>query len=336
MFVVYLPGNLGSPLGLLRGPDANPSPVWPDPLALLHGGFAYLDLAPDGVSPGPISLPCGMVPGPPLDLFYGPLYRFLLSLGYTVLSLGWDWRLSLSTLGPRIWQQIRAVVGTSPFAVVAHSHGGLLARAIYQAMFQSGVQAQMAKLITIATPHYGTFESVKLWFHLQGLYAIAVQALGIYNWVMGQPGPSYVDYVFGSLPAYYELMPFAQEGPLFHDQPAQAAEIYTSGFYSAGNPFWSQALATNAMAVQESLTDVVPAGATWSFAGYDVQTAYQFAPGYPPTSNSGYLYTDVGDGVVTVAQASLVGAKVRTFADNHVDILTDGEVYAQIESILAS
>ena len=53
--VVYLPGILGSNLSIAAPPGRPLQRVWLDLDTVWHGGLAWLDLADDGVSPGPLA-----------------------------------------------------------------------------------------------------------------------------------------------------------------------------------------------------------------------------------------------------------------------------------------
>jgi hypothetical protein len=334
MYVVYLPGILGSNLSIDRGQGQDPSAVWPDPAALLNGGLADLQLGPDGKSPGPLSKAGAVVPVGLYAPIYAPLYYFMLALGWNVVAVPYDWRVSVLTSAAAVWSQIKALVGNQPIYIVAHSQGGLLALAVSNRMVQEGRGGQLVRIVTLATPMYGSMEIVKLFCQLPYLYQALVVATGWKRWVAGSPGPPYVDAVLATLGGFYELMAFRAAGPLFASAPDQAAAIYDVGFYAGGNDFLVPTSFLTAEAVQTALLGDVPAGKLVTILGTGQATAYQLAPGGSPRSAAGYLYTPAGDGIVTTAQGTLLGVPSLAFPDSHAGILLDGLVWAALASIV--
>ena len=97
-----------------------------------------------------------------IPIYHG-LIKFLVhGMGYArneVHALGVDWRRSLNDLLAEVKSAIDDAVATSgkPVDIIGHSHGGLVARA-YLDRFGS---AQVAKLITLGTPHSGMLETME-------------------------------------------------------------------------------------------------------------------------------------------------------------------------------
>jgi len=315
--VLYIPGVLGSSLSSQDGGGGPLTPVWIGAASLLNGGMAYLQLAPDGVSPGPLAVGKVTTAVSILGEVYSPLAVWLQLLGYDVLALGFDWRLSLLTSAQRLYGQVMAWLGAASMTVVCHSMGGLLARLLYAQMQAHGTQAQFGRLICIGTPHYGSFEPVRLWWKLPALYRGLAALTG---WVGRQPdasGPDYLDAVLASHPSWYELTAFAGAGPLFTDFPNQAKEIYGSAFYGTGaNRYVSQALLTSAELVQGQITAALPPD-TVVIAGVGHKTTFALVDGGDPAGEAGYQYTQEGDGDVTLAQASPPGVPVGTVNVGH-------------------
>ena len=228
-------------------------------------------------------------------------------LGWNVLSWGFDWRMSLITEAAKVIAGVQVAFGKDPFWIVAHSQGGLLARAVYAQLVGAGNSGQLAGLVTICTPQWGSFEIVRLFNRLPFTYRALVLATGWRTWHDGSPGPLYLDEVIASHPGAYELLPFAGAGPLFDSDPAQAAALYTTASYVHGNPFLVPNLFTTATAVQTVLQTAIPAGKMTTIIGSGERTAYSLSGSAPPNKDAGYLYTDAGDGIVTVAEATLPG-----------------------------
>ena len=202
-------------------------------------------------------------------------------------------------------------------------------------MLASGSDAQCARLITLATPNFGSMEAVRLWWRLPLLYQGLVAVAGWQGWIVGTPGPAYLDQTIASMPSWYELTSWAGEGPLFQAQPAQAAEIYTPQFYVGANPFVSAALLTDAEAFQSYLSSAIPAGRMFSIFGVGTETAYELNPPAPPSRPEGYKYTLLGDGLVTEAQASPPGVPAFAVYGSHGLIPLQPDVWAMTAILLA-
>lgn len=336
MKVVYIPGILGSNLGVYAGDPPLFRTIWIDPSVLVAGGIRYLQLAPDGVSPGPLAQ------GQVLQAFgvfapvYSPMAVFMRAVGWEVLELGWDWRTSVLTAGRAAWPVVRQWAAGEPFSVVAHSLGGLVARAIYGQMVAAGAAAQLARLVTLGTPHYGSFEAVRCLQRLPLLYRGLVALAGWTEWIAGTPGPAVLDAAIASMPSWYELAPFRASGPLFDDAPEQAARIYTADFYRNGNPFVDAELIRSAELVQTELVGMVPEGRVFCIAGIGYDTSYQLDQAYPPETEAGYKKTADGDGTVTLAEATLAGAPIFSCTCEHSLLLlspiSTGLVYSLISA----
>jgi hypothetical protein len=323
--VLYIPGLLGSNLGYDRQADGRTRPIWLDLPTVLAGGLAWLELAPDGSSPGPSAGGRSISPAGIFAPVYAPLGLFMQALGWDVYYADYDWRLSVIAAGAALYPQVMAWAAGQPIYIVAHSQGGLVARAVYAEMVSSGFDGQLARMITLCTPHYGSLEPVRLWWRIPQIYADLVQALGWAAWLSGTPGPTYLDLVLATWPCWYELTAWLSAGPLWQAEPQQALDLYTGSWYAGANPSWSQVRANAADAVQTLLAPSIPAGRLISVAGIGQRTAYQLDPRSTPDRDDGYLYTYLGDGLVTVAQTQPPGAQsVRVYGEHAEVVLTPG------------
>lgn len=315
--VLYLPGVLGSALGWQEGGAGPVHPCWLDLPSVLAGDLVSLQIGNDGISPGPLAQGRTTVVQGLFAPVYTPLAVFLKGVGYDVLVMPYDWRLSHLTLAQNLWPVVRAWAGGASFYVVAHSQGGLVARAIYGQMLQAGQQQQLAGLVCIGTPQYGSLEPVRLWWRQPITYrALAAAASFVGDWLQGT-GPAYLDDVLASHPSWYELQAFASAGPLFQQFPAQAAAIYQLASYGGANSFLSQTLFTSATVVQGFLNGWLPASIMTVIAGVGVQTAFALNPPASPLTDAGWQWTSQGDGTVTLAQASPPAVQVFTVAVEH-------------------
>lgn len=334
MNVLYLPGLFSSEM-LVRASIFFPGrKVWVDPAALLRGDLALLQLAPDGVSPGPLAGGLMQQVGAPIAALSWPMWAWLTSRGHFVALIGWDWRIDLLAAGQAVWAKIQPGLGSAPLAIVAHSAGGLVARAVYGAMQASGQGGQLVKLITIGTPHYGSWMPVLAWWRSHPLYR-ALRALC--GWVHApRQGQAWLDATIATWPGLYQLQPFAASGPLFTGFPDQAAAIYNSSWYAGANHYLLPSRWVAAQATQAALNSLLPAGLMTSIVGVSHPTiaALQEPIGAagPPTS---YVYAD-GDGVVTTAQASPPGVTTISVATSHDLQPLDPAVQVIVSALLAA
>lgn len=333
--VVYIPGLLGSNLAW-GGPDfAKSHSVWLNPEAVLNGALADLQLGTDGISPGPLAEGKTVSPAGIFWPAYGALAQYMGLLGWNVLPLAWDWRKSLLGEAAAAWPLIAAWAGGSPLYFVAHSAGGLLARAIYGQMVAAGADAQLVRIVTIGTPHFGSVEIARLWYRLPTLYAgLAALTASLQTFPEGF-GPLYLDAVVSSWPCWYELQAFAASGPLYESDPETAAALYSPAtFLPKGNATLSLSLMLAAQQTQGELQNWLPPGRVVSVVGTGIETAYSPLAGADPATAAGWLYTQDGDGEVTAAEASPPNVPVFKFQSSHAYELYNPLIYNALPNLV--
>lgn len=334
--VVYLPGLLGSDLGYDRLNPFPPQPVWLDSFQLATGGAALLQLAADGESPGPMAQGLVVYPTAIFAPAYAPLGLFMLGLGWNVLVMPYDWRKSVISSARRVLDAINERFGTQPIYIVAHSQGGLVARAVWKLMAESGRDKALLRIVTIATPQYGSMEPVRLLCRLPALYIALVVATGWPPTLLSEAGPAYLDDVIASWPGIYELLPFLAAGPLPTLAPALAPLLWQAGFYAGGNPFLQQQALDTALLSQEYLLDAVPPGRMVSIVGTGQNTTHLPSGQGSPLTDGGYLFTQDGDGTVALDYASLPGVPRLIMQASHAGILLNPAMWALLPFILTS
>ncbi len=145
--VFVLPGIMGSHLAI----DKNR--IWLDPLDIARGKFHLLSFGTPNL----------VRPDAPLWLFYGALIRHL-SRTHRVEPFPFDWRLSVFDEGERLAEAIsKALDGAEkhrqPVSIVAHSMGGLVARAMIATrpeVWERMKEHPEARLIMLGTPNGGS------------------------------------------------------------------------------------------------------------------------------------------------------------------------------------
>ncbi|MCU0969337.1 MAG: CHAT domain-containing protein [Rubrivivax sp.] len=153
--VVVVPGTMGSSL------TSGGRRIWLDYLALLTGGIA--DIGWDAPAVEPTGL---------LDDFYGPLLEHL-ARDHRVEIFAYDWRRSVRDNARLLARQLGALLPEAertrqPLHILAHSMGGLVARAMIAdggdgaALWQRmGRLERGSRLLMLGTPNRGSHEAVR-------------------------------------------------------------------------------------------------------------------------------------------------------------------------------
>jgi hypothetical protein len=219
MPICYVLGGLGE--SVLSTFSADVGIVWVNATVLLLGQAGKMRLAPNGIDPGSpdgIALVAPTVVDPYVGFPALLLGVQLLSQGYSVRVHGWDWRKRIYPAGQDLAVRIRREVTTdAPCSIVAHSAGGLVARAAWTDLGITGDQGLVRRIITLGTPHWGSYVMVQ--FFCGSNQSIDImkywnQTVG-YNtagWAPALTGYIYLDDPFYqnlamTWPACYEVLP---------------------------------------------------------------------------------------------------------------------------------
>ena len=200
---VMLPGTMGSAL------SAGGRAVWLHYFTLLRGGLGKIELGAREVSADDL-----------LDDFYGPLLEFLAE-HHRVEIFPYDWRLSVRAAAARLATALEAWLPQAeregqPVYLVAHSMGGLVARAMMAdggrgaAVWQRITRLPGSRLLMLGTPNLGSYEAVR-W--LTGFNPTQAR-LALLDFTRSTS--EVVDLV-REYPGLVELLPFAPEDPDFAD-----------------------------------------------------------------------------------------------------------------------
>jgi Alpha/beta hydrolase family len=333
--ILFLPGLLGSNLGYDTGSGPPPQDIWLDLPSLATGGAVYLQLAGDGVSPGPLAEGIGLYATSILTPVYAPFPLFLLLNGFNVCICPFDWRQSVIASAASVLATALAFFTGQPFYIIGHSQGGLLARAVWKLMFLQGQDALLQRIVTICTPHCGSMEPVRFYCRLPAMYSAIVAATAWPPTVFGEAGPSYIDAVVATWPGLYELTAFLAAGPLTRIDPAVAKAVWTAGYYAGGNPFLTQGMLDGALSSQEYLLDAIPPGRISCIVGTGHDTAVLPSGVGSPLQDSGYVFSPNGDGTVPADSAALPGVPTWKTHGDHVGMILRPDVWAQAVEMLA-
>ncbi len=205
--VYLLPGIMGTQLGLARTAPLPPDLLWIDPQDIIAGRLRHLRLGDGATAPDRDQLvTLGAIP-----YTYLALQLRLRAAGFTVIMHQYDWRRSLVDLAAQFAARVRAD-GAGTVMIVAHSMGGLIARAAMALPGMQGVQ----RLIALGVPQCGSFGAVQA---LRGTYPV-VRRLAALDRL--HDAETLATQIFGSLPSLYQLLPPQGDGaqPDLHDPQA--------------------------------------------------------------------------------------------------------------------
>ena len=311
--VLLLPGVLGSSLGFAPPGAAAPhayynlqNVIWLNPLYLVTNAVINLQLASDGVSPGPLTWGYPVESLGVLASGYQPLIDWMVAQGWNVYPLGYDWRKSIQISAAAVWAAAQEYFQGSPFVIVAHSMGGLVARWVWKLALAAGQPSQIARIITLGTPHFGSLTALMAFFALNEYYDKLAAAIGWRVFPDDGAHSAVLDTMLASWPGWYELLPWRDSGPFFQNNQAAAAAIYQTAFYT-GLPLISQGWLNAAAATQDALANVFPPAPNLvCFAGTKYITPVDLSDLASGVSADSYV-PGTGDGVVPVDWASPTG-----------------------------
>lgn len=190
-----LPGIMGSSLA------EDGDEIWLSLWAIFRGKIERLAI--DNRAIQPVS---------PLDRYYGDFIEFL-GRTHEVKSFAYDWRLSVTENARLLDQAIleklpEAEAGGQPIHIVAHSMGGLVARAMAAQSPNTWNRLKNLpnfRLMMLGTPNYGSYQAVRL---VVGQYPAADQ-LALVD--MRHNRRQLLE-LFSAFPGAMELLPWKNEG----------------------------------------------------------------------------------------------------------------------------
>jgi len=296
--VVLVPGIMGSQLGLRRMAPLPDDIVWLDPLDIQQGRLAVLR-----IGAGAPVVPLGVV-------LYSHL-RLKLALrarGFAAEFHDYDWRLSVAELGRALATKL---AGHSHIAVVAHSMGGLVARA---ALAQPGT-AHVSRLVLLGTPNLGSAAAVQA---LRGTYAVVRKVARL----AAQPSAeTLATQVFSSFPSLYDMVPSGGW--------SGRADLFDPAAWPHSGPTPDPELLAAAHANRALLAPADARFAAIVGTGQVTVTAVTRR-----RDDFVYTLTRHGDGSVPAASAALAGAHCVYARVAHSDLTRDPTVAAAVVDLL--
>lgn len=303
--VLILPGIMGSTIGL-RGTLFH-DVLWIDPLEIVAGELRKLAL---GRTPSRYEA-LGA-----LALVYLKLKLTLQIEGFDADYFPYDWRHSLRELGERLARHV-AEEEEGPVQLVAHSMGGLVARAAMRS--RPAAMKKVARLVMLGTPNFGSFMPVQA---LRGTHDL-VHKLALFD-LRADPA-EFASRVLHTLPGLHQMLPAPSKW--------SGTDLYDAEKWPALGLRPRQALLDEAAGWQQELA---PAdGRFFLVAGVNQTTVTDLSL---PANGTEFEYTstDEGDGTVPLAFVELPGAKTFYVAESHGSLPNNGSVARAVCDLLES
>jgi pimeloyl-ACP methyl ester carboxylesterase len=302
--VVVLHGIMGSELGDPMGP------IWMNPFRLVAGEFISLALDPDGNSVQQVSA-TGM-----LKLVYGLLELRLLQK-WDARSFCYDWRLNIATLADRLDQQIGEWFSDSgPVHMVAHSMGGLVARAMI-ARHPERWAKMAGRLVMLGTPNHGSFAIPRLFTGQDPTLKMLADA----------------DLAHSQKELLDTIKTFTGAWQMLPSRLAmtEAARFYNQETWGSLQP--DARVLQEAQTLHEAIRGVIDKDRMVYVAGYNRRTAAGLSGG-ALNNEGGYTYTMRGDGTVSHSLGLLEGVPAFYVDEEHSRLPLNIKVLRAIDDLL--
>lgn len=309
----------------------SPVRIWMNPTAMVAGGWRLLGLGPDGLTPD-VPLTGNIVPGLPLPGYYDQLTQMLTLRGWRVVGCKLDWRQAWIYDAARLVSLIVAESEERPVHLVAHSRGGLVARAAIDQLTALGELGRLGWCVGLGVPHQGSWEAAGL---LAAWNQTALLLTNILDRSASLLSAGLVNLrlraVLISWPSTYELLP----SPLATGvSPDEIGEIYDPTTWELSDRAVSANWLSRANSVWRGLT-YVPTGVDWvDFVGTGFTTPDRLYIPAKLASGQGWAWSPLGDGVVPARWATQPGRRKVTCPTSHGAMVYDGRVVAVIDQVL--
>ena len=296
--VLIVPGIMGSQLGLKRTAPLPNDIVWLDPFDIQQGRLTVLKVGAGA-------------PVVPLGAVLYTLLRLKLALrarGFAAELHDYDWRLGVAEVGRMLAERLAR---QERIAVVAHSMGGLVARAA----LKDPRTAHVTRVVLLGTPNLGSCAAVQA---LRGTYAVVRKVARL----AAQPSAeALATEVFSSFPSLYDMLPTGHW--------SGRADLLDAAAWPRSGPQPRAELLAAARATHHLLA---PADARFAaIVGVGQETVTAVAR---RQDDFVYTLTRHGDGTVPAASAALEGAPCAYARVAHSDLTRDPAVAAAVVDFL--
>lgn len=305
--VLILPGIMGSKLGY-------PLPllddvIWFAPLALAAGRLDEIRLPAGDDRLGAVGV---------ILLAYLSLKLRLQLSGYDADFHAFDWRRSLNDLGKDLAKRINGEEG--PVKLVAHSMGGLVARACL-----AHEPRNLQRIIMLGTPNYGSYAPVQAF---RGAYS-TVEKIA---WLDRHHSSDQLAEIFGTFPGLLEMVPAAAK--------VGSVDLFDLNNWPSDGVRPDEHALANARTVQNELPTSARGVDIILVAGVNQQTVVdaKVEPvlGVPGRDEFVYSLSGDGDGTVPLRCCLLPDARTYYVEAQHGSLPSNSQVQLALPSLLAT
>ena len=232
----------------------------------------------------------------------------------------------------------------APCVLVGHSAGGLVCRAAYAALEQGGNQNLVKRIITLGTPHYGSYAAMSLLIG-QNSALLAVAAMSLLGTLLQSyiPAPPSLCQiatiqdllqVIYTWPCAYELLPFlgSPDNATDPNRPKLYAAVNWQGLPLSQN--WLTHASTVWDVAMAQPASVPPAWALTTMAGQGRNTLTQLSQPSQLGTQYATSATSAGDGLVTLPSALAGAAWQYISGASHADLpayyIGTGQLVAEV------
>jgi pimeloyl-ACP methyl ester carboxylesterase len=298
--VLILPGIMGSKLGTPgRFLD---DIIWIDPFDIARGKLAELALQP------------GLVKHTALGVVLFAYLRLKLTLklnGFDAHFYPFDWRLSIADLGAQLAESVKRDE-TNGVSLVAHSMGGLVARAALTHKLP-----EVKRLVMLGTPNFGSFVPVQA---VRAVYPV-VRQVGLVDLVHSPE--TLAEKVFGTFPGLYQMLP--------HPERFSAIDLSNPAVWPKTGPRPNTALLPEFGRIGKALATADDRFILIAGVNQETTTGLR-------VDGSDFIYEQSleGDGTVPLAFAELPGATTYYVEESHGSLPNNGTVERAVIELLRS
>lgn len=299
--VYILHGIMGSRLGYPADGARRNDVIWVEPAALAAGRLTELALG-DGSRVRALGVQTFM---------YLKLKLALERVGFDVRFHAYDWRQDVLALGAQLRARLRAE-RRRPVSIVAHSMGGLVARA---AMCGDSEQT-IARLIMLGTPNFGSFATV---LALRGVYP-PVHKIAMLD--HENDADAHAQQVFATFSGLYQLLPAPEH--------CAGLDLRSVANWPRHGP---RPLASGLKRSASYRLHLAPADARCALiVGVDQPTVTAVRR---QRGEFEFEVTNRGDGTVPLSLALLDGVRTYYVAEGHTELPSNSRVVAAVLDLLA-
>lgn len=308
--------------------------LWISYYELSLGRAGMMRLAPNGISPGPPDgVPCfANAPDPTYWAAPMALLRAQLGHDFVLRPWGFDWRKDLYHHGQILASTIKVSnTPANPCTIVAHSTGGLVARAAWAELGNTGDQNLVRRIVTLGTPHQGTYIApLVLTGESEYLNDLArINAWGQFVTIMDPLlTPPYEQLsrldlatIAATWPSLYQLFPVYGSADSVYDP-------YRSDLFTASNwdglpvpsQTWLDVAKGSWASFLNSAASVPPPWVLTTVSGTGHGGTYKTITPSRIGHPDAFFDQGDGDGIVGVKSAEIPGSAVFTLSCRHTDL----------------